>query len=112
MTEKKKSIRCGRAKEKQVGKGTLIKLTLNLDTLSTEFGEHGFTGDHGRMISVDLWPTPDSPYGNSHDVVVDTWKPDPNYQRSPAPTPAPAPAPAPRPAATPAGDNPVDDIPF
>ena len=108
-------IRCGRAKVKQTKKGQLIKLMINLDTLTAAFDEHGFTGDHGRMIPIDMWPTPDSPYNNSHDVMVDTWKPDPNYQQNGQNPQAPAqqaPAPqAPQPAKGNESDS-IDDVPF
>ncbi len=101
----------GSAKTKELKTGKLIKIALKLDVLVEAAKEHGFDGKAGRMIKIDLWEKrePDQ-YENTHDVVVDTWKPDPAYQSNQQAAPAPAPAPAPKPAPT--GEDTVDNIPF
>ena len=115
MSKNKENIRCGNCKEISTRNGkTFLKVNLNVDTLAKAFEEYGFNGDHGRIITINLWPTKDNQYGYSHDVMVDTWKPDPNYQRknSPAPTQTPRPRPAPQPQTPGYEDDAVDDIPF
>jgi hypothetical protein len=109
MSEPK--IYAGSAKEKQLQNGKLIKLSLKLDVLVEAAKEHGFDAKAGRMIKVDVWEKREADqYGNTHDIVVDTWKPNPSYQQTQPNTPAPAPAPNPAPPAQP--EEGIDGIPF
>jgi len=73
-------IYCGSGKEItfQTG-GSLISITLDIETLQRFFKEHGFTTQQGKKkmkMNVSKRIETDQ-YGNTHSVSIDTWKPDP-----------------------------------
>ena len=73
-------IYCGSGKEItfQTG-GSLISITLDIETLQRFFKEHGFTTQQGKKkmkFNVSTRRETDQ-YGNTHSVSIDTWKPEP-----------------------------------
>ena len=73
-------IYCGSGKEItfQTG-GSLISITLDIETLQRFFKEHGFTTQQGKKkmkMNVSKRIETDQ-YGNTHSVSIDTWKPEP-----------------------------------
>lgn len=72
-------IYCGNGKEKRFPDGgSIVTITVDLDTLIREFPNYGFTTDAGkRKIRLKVGQRREvDQYGNSHLVEVDTWKPD------------------------------------
>ncbi len=65
--------------------GDLISIMLNVDELSKNFKEFGFTTDAGkRMIKIDVKKGLDvDQYGNTHYVIIDQWKPTPQGNTNP-----------------------------
>lgn len=120
-------IYCGNGKEKRFeGGGSIVTITVDLDTLILEFPNYGFTTDAGkRKIRLKVGQRREvDQYGNSHLVEVDTWKPDRGQGEaqqgqggrsspmSPTPFPRPSSGTA-RPSPEPSGDEGfADDIPF
>jgi len=73
-------IYCGSGKEItfQTG-GSIIIITIDIDTLQRFFKEHGFTTQQGKKkmkMNVSKRIETDQ-YGNTHSVRINTWKPDP-----------------------------------
>ena len=73
-------IYCGSGKEItfQTG-GSIISITLDIETLQRFFKEHGFTTQQGKKkmkMNVSKRIETDQ-YGNTHSVSIDTWKPEP-----------------------------------
>jgi len=73
-------IYCGSGKEItfQTG-GSIIIITIDIDTLQRFFKEHGFTTQQGKKkmkFNVSTRRETDQ-YGNTHSVRINTWKPDP-----------------------------------
>jgi hypothetical protein len=72
-------IYCGNGKEKRFQDGgSIVTITVDIDTLLREFPNYGFTTDAGkRKIRLKVGQRREvDQYGNSHLVEVDTWKPD------------------------------------
>jgi hypothetical protein len=72
-------IYCGNGRIKNFGNGgSIINITVDLDTLNREFAEYGFNTDQGKKkIKLIVGERREvDQYGNSHHVTVDTWKPD------------------------------------
>lgn len=72
-------IYCGNGKIKNFPNGgSIINITVDLDTLNREFAEYGFTTDQGKKkIKLIVGERREADqYGNSHHVTIDTWKPD------------------------------------
>lgn len=71
-------IYCGSGKEKTFADGgSIITVTVDIDTLNREFPNYGFTTDGGkRKIRIKVGRRREiDQYGNSHNVEIDTWKP-------------------------------------
>lgn len=73
-------IYCGNAKEYHSPDGWhVLNACIDLDQLERQFDEHGFITERNgkRMIRVKIYENrePDK-YGNTHSILVDTWKPD------------------------------------
>lgn len=71
-------IYCGNGKEKKFENGgSIITITVDIDTLIREFPNYGFTTDAGkRKVRLKIGQRREiDQYGNSHLVEVDTWKP-------------------------------------
>lgn len=90
-------IYVGNGKERKFDSGSIIGITVDVDSILREFENHGFTTEQGkRKIRLDVASRRSvDQYGNSHAVTVNTWKPD-NQESAPqkqAPTATP-PAPS------------------
>ena len=72
-------IYCGNGKEKKFDNGgSIISITIDIETLQRNFKEYGFTTEQGKKkmrLDVSERRSPDQ-YGNTHAVTVNTWKPD------------------------------------
>ena len=72
-------IYVGSGKEKtfQDG-GSIITITVDIDSLNREFPNYGFTTEQGkRKIKIKIGRRREiDQYGNSHLVEIDTWKPE------------------------------------
>ena len=80
-------IYCGRGK--RFGKYNTISINICVDDIPKEHITTSTTnGKRYVRLNVDEKKEAD-PYGNTHTVSVDTWKPD--KDRAPAPAPAPKP---------------------
>lgn len=80
-------IYVGNAKEiKRKDGSSFISATICMDDVDTkEAQSHVFTGKNGkRYLKVVVNPFRDgaNQFGNTHSIAVDTFKPDPNYQRN------------------------------
>lgn len=123
-------IYCGNGKEKRFPDGgSIVTITVDLDTLIREFPNYGFTTDAGkRKIRLKVGQRREvDQYGNSHLVEVDTYKPTSkpggqggaqqgqggrNSPMSPTPFPRPSSGTA-RPSPEPEGDEGfADDVPW
>lgn len=73
-------IWCGSGKKKEFQNGgSITSVSLDIDTLINNFDEHGFTTRNGkRVIKIKVSSKRDGEdqYGNTHNVEIDTWKPD------------------------------------
>ena len=70
--------------------GKLLKVTLDLQALfDASKAGHGFEARNSgkKMITVNVSARRDGAdqYGNTHTIVVDTWKPDPNRAQQSTP---------------------------
>ena len=72
-------IYCGNGKEKKFDNGgSIVSITVDIETLQRNFAEYGFTTEQGKKkmrLDVSERRAPDN-YGNTHAVTVNTWKPD------------------------------------
>jgi hypothetical protein len=74
-------IYIGNGKEKELKYGPVITLTIDVDSIVREYGNHGFCTDQGKKkvrLQVASRREPDQ-YGNTHSVELDTWHPN-DYQ--------------------------------
>lgn len=73
-------IYVGNGKERKFDNGgSIVKIMLDVDTLSKNFKEYGFTTEQGkRMMPINVATNrePDR-YGNTHNATIDTFKPTP-----------------------------------
>lgn len=72
-------IYTGNGKEKTFdGGGSIITLTLDIDQLVREYGNHGFKTDQGkRKIRIKVARSrQEDQYGNTHYSEIDQWHPD------------------------------------
>jgi hypothetical protein len=85
MSEK---IYCGRGK--RFGKYGTVSINICVDDIPKEHITKASNGKRYVRLNVDEKKEAD-PYGNTHTVSVDTWKPDKDKAQPPAPAPASAP---------------------
>lgn len=74
-------IFCGNGEEKF--NGDLINICVDVDVMSKNFKEYGFTTSSGkRMMKLNVGKHRSGPdkYGKTHHVSVDTWKPESREQ--------------------------------
>jgi len=71
-------IYCGNGKAFQTQYGEILNVSLDLDKLNAEFNNYGFSTQAGKkMIKVKVSKRQSADnYGNTHSVVLDTWKPE------------------------------------
>ena len=72
-------IYVGSGKEKKFdGGGSIITVTLDLDTILREYESHGFLSNQSaRKIKIDISTRRSvGEYGDTHSVSVNTWHPD------------------------------------
>ena len=87
MTDK---IYCGNGREKNFNNGgSIINVTVDLDTLIREFDNYGFTTEQGkRKVKLIVGQRREiDQYGNSHHITIDTWKPDGSGNTTATPEP-------------------------
>jgi len=71
-------IYVGNGKEKKFdGGGSIISVTLDLDSLIREYNNHGYTTNNGsRSIRIDVSTRRTvGEYGDTHSVTLNTWHP-------------------------------------
>lgn len=76
-------IYVGNGKEKTFPDGgTIVTITVDIDAIMTACRDYGFTTDAGkRKIKLKVGRRRDvDQYGNTHNVEVDTWKPEQGRQ--------------------------------
>ncbi len=83
-------IFCGNGKEHKFNNGgSVVKVMLDLDDLIANFEEHGFTTEQGKKkikIIVSSKKDGADQFGKTHNIEIDTWKPE--QQKEPNPFPS------------------------
>lgn len=70
-------IYCGSVKEISLQNGKILKVSLNLSELLNQYAEHGYMSKTGKkMMTLKISERREvGQYGETHTVMVDTWKP-------------------------------------
>lgn len=68
----------GTGKEKMFKYGPIIEMTIDVDSIIREYGNHGFNTDQGkRKLRIKAAARREADqFGNTHFVEVETWHPD------------------------------------
>lgn len=78
-------IYCGSAKTINTKYGEIVSASLNFDVLEQAVIDYGFKKKNGEQIvkiKIQERKSPDN-FGNTHVVIVDTFKPEPKNEKIP-----------------------------